>query len=204
MAELSAEVWGGQRYTVPRDDNDGDGWREYDDAIPVIATMLELLAEYGPLGPVWWRFGRDGRHCLIEALDNPDNRASYDQRQKEREKKARQAHRDLMRTLACADWGQVPKQESTYEYGLHGRWTRWPGGRCWSCHQERTERLEREAEEQLESAGAANASLRPCWTCWGSIGGKEGSKPELRHRRCRHARDAGDRTTGAAPNVGNG
>ncbi|MEV7189896.1 hypothetical protein [Kitasatospora sp. NPDC093102] len=74
VAELSAEVWIGQRYTVRRDDNGGDGWREYDDAVPVVATTLELLAEHGPLGPVWWRFGRPGRHPLIEALDNQDNR----------------------------------------------------------------------------------------------------------------------------------
>ncbi|MFF2148637.1 replication-relaxation family protein [Kitasatospora sp. NPDC058190] len=52
VAELSAECWIGQRYTVRRDDNDGDGWRVYDDAVPVVATTLELLAEHGPLGPV--------------------------------------------------------------------------------------------------------------------------------------------------------
>ncbi|MFI9276051.1 hypothetical protein ACIGXM_36020 [Kitasatospora sp. NPDC052896] len=39
VAELSAECWGGQRYTAPRDDNDGDGWREYDDAVPVNASV---------------------------------------------------------------------------------------------------------------------------------------------------------------------
>ncbi|MGK4586003.1 hypothetical protein [Kitasatospora sp. HPMI-4] len=34
--------------------------------------------------------------------------------------------------------GNVPKQESTLEYGPQGRqeWTRRPGGRCWPCHQE--------------------------------------------------------------------
>ncbi|MFD5467741.1 hypothetical protein ACFWIQ_33730 [Kitasatospora sp. NPDC127059] len=46
------------------------------DAVPVVATTLELLAEHGPLGPVRWRFGRSGRHCLVEALENPDNRAA--------------------------------------------------------------------------------------------------------------------------------
>ncbi|MGK4585991.1 hypothetical protein [Kitasatospora sp. HPMI-4] len=63
-------------------------------------------------------------------MDNPNSRAAYDQRQKEREKKARQAHRELMRTLACADCGQVPKEESTWEYGPDGReqWARRPGG----------------------------------------------------------------------------
>ncbi|WP_033334447.1 hypothetical protein [Streptomyces novaecaesareae] len=84
-----------------------------------------------------------------------------------REREQHKAHRELMQTLACADCGQVPEQESTWEYGPGGRkqWTRRPGGRCWPCHQEHTERLEREAEEQLEAARAANAALRPCWTC---------------------------------------
>ncbi|MDH6145275.1 hypothetical protein P3T35_007330 [Kitasatospora sp. GP30] len=87
-----------------------------------------------------------------------------------------------MESLACVECGDVPEEESTWEYGLGGQWTRRPGGRCWSCHQEREERLEREAEEQLEAARTANAGLRPCWTCRGSIGGEEGSKLELRER----------------------
>ncbi|MFD7743505.1 hypothetical protein ACFV6J_35045, partial [Kitasatospora sp. NPDC059800] len=48
-------------------------------------VQLELLAERGPLGPVWWRYGRPGRHYLTEALDNPDNRAAYDRRQAARD-----------------------------------------------------------------------------------------------------------------------
>ncbi|MFJ8628441.1 hypothetical protein ACIRD3_37160 [Kitasatospora sp. NPDC093550] len=146
-----------------QDENEGDGWREYDDAVPVLATTLELLATRGPLGPVWWRYGRPGRHSLLDALENPDNRAAYNQRQKAREKRARQEHREWMRTLACADCGKVPKEESTWHYGPDGsrlEWNRQPGGRCWTCHQDREERLEREAEEQLEAARTANAALR--------------------------------------------
>ncbi|MEU8928155.1 hypothetical protein AB0D10_45920 [Kitasatospora sp. NPDC048545] len=71
------------------------------------AASLDKPAELGPLGPVWWRFGRPGRHCLTDVLDNPDNRTAYDQRRQAREKKAKQAHRELMQTLACADCGQV-------------------------------------------------------------------------------------------------
>ncbi|MFE5584523.1 hypothetical protein [Kitasatospora sp. NPDC056531] len=145
--------------------------------MPIVATTLELLAEHGPLGPAWWRFGRPGQHSLTEALENPNNRAAYDRRQAAREDEQHKAHQELMDSLACIDCGDVPEEESTWEYGLHGnhKRTRRPGGRCWSCHQERMERLEREAEEQLVAAGAANAALRPCWTCRGSIGGKAGS-----------------------------
>nr|WP_280686306.1 replication-relaxation family protein [Kitasatospora sp. MAA19] len=181
IGDLSAECWRGRWCREVRDDNE-DGWREYDDAVPIVATTLELLAEHGPLGPVWWRFGRSGRYSLIEALENPNNRAAYDQRQAAREDEEHQAHQELMESLVCVDCGDVPEAESTYEYGLHGQWTRRPGGRCWTCHQDRNERLEREAEEQLEAARAANALLRPCWTCRGSIGGRAGSKLELREK----------------------
>ncbi|MEU8927435.1 hypothetical protein AB0D10_42085 [Kitasatospora sp. NPDC048545] len=187
VADLSAEVWRGSWWTVRLHDNDGDGWREYDDAVPVVATPLELPAEHGPLGPVWWRYGRPGRHSLTDALDNPDNHAAYDQRQGARERRARQDHRDLMRTLACADCGQVPKEERTWEYGLHGREQRIrrPGGRCWPCREQHQQQREQEQEREtkaqarLEASREVNAALRPCWTCRGSIGGKAGSKPEL-------------------------
>ncbi|WP_308199730.1 replication-relaxation family protein [Kitasatospora paracochleata] len=52
VADLSAGCWRGSWWTVRLHDNDGDGWREYDDAVPVIVTTLELLAEHGPIGPV--------------------------------------------------------------------------------------------------------------------------------------------------------
>ncbi|MFE5586938.1 replication-relaxation family protein [Kitasatospora sp. NPDC056531] len=158
VTDLSADCWRGRWRREVRDYND-DGWREYDDAVPIVATTLELLATRGPLGPVWWRFGRSGRH-------------------------SHKAHQELMDSLVCIDCGDVPEEESTWEYGPRGQveWTRRPGGRCWPCHQDREDRLEREAEEQLEAARTANAALRPCWTCRGSIGGKEGSKLELREK----------------------
>ncbi|WP_344469056.1 replication-relaxation family protein [Kitasatospora kazusensis] len=188
VADLAGDAWGGSWWTITRHDNDGDGWREYDDAVPVIATTLELLAEHGPLGPVWWRYGRPGRHSLLDALESPDTRQAYDERQAAREKKARQDHREWMRTLACADCGNVPKEESTWEYGPDGKeqWTRRPDGRCWDCHQKehqrREEKRKAEAQARLETARAANAQLRPCWTCRGSIGGKAGSRLELKEK----------------------
>ncbi|MGW2402768.1 replication-relaxation family protein [Kitasatospora sp. NPDC001664] len=186
VADLARDAWGGGWWTRRDDNADGDGWREYDDAVPVIATTLELLAEHGPLGPIWWRYGRDdARYSLLDALESPDTREAYDERQAAREEKRRQEHRDLMETLACADCENVPTQESTSEYGPKGRlrWFRRPGGRCWDCEEKDLKRREKEkkakAKQQLEAARAANAKLRPCWTCRGSIGGKAGSVLEL-------------------------
>ncbi|WP_441248272.1 hypothetical protein [Kitasatospora sp. McL0602] len=69
MADLGRDAWGGGWWVIRGDDADGDGWREYNGAVPVITTTLELLAEHGPLGPVWWRYGRQGRHTLLDALE---------------------------------------------------------------------------------------------------------------------------------------
>lgn len=179
VADLSVEAWGGRWRTVHHDDNDGDGWRNYDDSVPVVTTTLQLLTEHGPLGPIWWRYGRAGRHSLTDALDNPNNKDAYQQRQKAREKKARQEHAEWMRTLACADCGKIPKEETAYEYGLGGNWTRRPGDRCYPCHRKHKEDQAAAALQQLETARAANAALRPCWTCRESIGGKEDSPLEL-------------------------
>ncbi|MFJ9777879.1 replication-relaxation family protein [Kitasatospora sp. NPDC101157] len=188
VADLSAGCWRGRGCREVRDDND-DGWREYDDAVPIVATTLELLAARGPLGPVWWRFGRAGWHCLIEALENPNNRAAYDLRQAAREDEEHQVHQELMDSLVCIDCGEVPEEESTWEYGPDGRqveWTRRPGGRCWPYHEKHQQRQQKEQEAkvqaQLEAARTANAALRPCWTSRGSIGGKEGSELELPER----------------------
>ncbi|MGW3078068.1 hypothetical protein [Kitasatospora sp. NPDC001132] len=195
VADLSADCWRGRWCREVRDDND-DGWREYDDAVPIVATTLELPAARGPLGRVWWRFGRAGRHSLIESLDNPNNRAAYDLRQAAREDEQHKAHQELMDSLVCIDCGDVPEEESTWEYGPKGQveWSRRPGSRCWSCHEREQERREEEreaaAQARLEAARAANAALRPCWTCRGSIGGKEGSELE----REKTASDASRRT----------
>ncbi|MGW3045265.1 hypothetical protein ACWC9T_35660 [Kitasatospora sp. NPDC001159] len=51
VAGLSADCWVGSWWAITRHDNDGDGWREYHDAVPVVATTLELLAEHGRSGP---------------------------------------------------------------------------------------------------------------------------------------------------------
>ncbi|MET8627852.1 hypothetical protein ABZW30_29615 [Kitasatospora sp. NPDC004669] len=118
-----------------------------------------MTCEHGLLGPVWWRLGRAGRHSLIEALDNPNTRAAYDQRQAVREREQQKAHRELMDSLACIDCGDVPEQESTWVYSGH-KWTRRPHGRCRPCHRERKERLEREAEEQSVLVSRCRSAAR--------------------------------------------
>lgn len=42
-------------------------------AVPVIATTLECLTRYGPMGPTCWRYGL---YSLVDALDDKRTKAS--------------------------------------------------------------------------------------------------------------------------------
>ncbi|MFF9497914.1 replication-relaxation family protein [Streptomyces flaveolus] len=46
------------------------GYHSYDRCIPIVATTLEELREHGPAGPAFWRFGRDHREPLLDAIGN--------------------------------------------------------------------------------------------------------------------------------------
>lgn len=48
-----------------------EGFHSYDGCIPIMATTLELLREHGPAGPAFWRFGRDHREPLLDAIGTP-------------------------------------------------------------------------------------------------------------------------------------
>ncbi|MBD0746740.1 hypothetical protein BG418_34500 [Streptomyces sp. CBMA152] len=67
VAELTCSRWQG---TWHRE----DGCHIYDGQIPIVATMLDLLREHGPVGPAFWRFGRDHRQHLADAIGNPRRR----------------------------------------------------------------------------------------------------------------------------------
>ncbi|WP_327699922.1 hypothetical protein [Streptomyces sp. NBC_00459] len=72
-----------------------------------MATMLELLRVHGPAGPAFWRFGREGRQNLWDAIGDPRpdaflaRRAGDARRHQVREAVEREAQRP-----ACGDCGQ--------------------------------------------------------------------------------------------------
>lgn len=104
VAELTRHHWQG---TWDRE----DGYHSYDGRIPIVATTLELLREHGPAGPAFWRFGRDHREPLLEAIGNPRRDAALahrraaarerERRRAEQEAAAREARRPV-----CADCGR--------------------------------------------------------------------------------------------------
>jgi hypothetical protein len=62
VADLTREHWQGQW---------ADGFHLYNGKMPIVATTLELLREHGPAGPALWRFGREDRQNLWDAIGNP-------------------------------------------------------------------------------------------------------------------------------------
>lgn len=97
IAELSAPVWAGTWHGGFGKDAGRDGYRTFEDAIPVVACRLDRLQAEGPHGPIWWRCGRQiGGQALAAALDNenrPDSLAAYQAReeQRRREREVREA-----------------------------------------------------------------------------------------------------------------
>ncbi|MEU9546762.1 replication-relaxation family protein [Streptomyces mirabilis] len=121
VADLTRPHWQGRW--------DGeDGFHSYDGRIPIVATTLELLREHGPAGPAFWRFGRDHREPLLDAIGNPRRDAALarrrqaarenQQRREAQEAAAREARRpvcpdcgnrfsdDRWTAVDLRDWGQ--------------------------------------------------------------------------------------------------
>ncbi|MFB7763709.1 replication-relaxation family protein [Streptomyces xiamenensis] len=73
VEELSRSCWAGHRQAAWSDDSLSH--TNYQDTVPVVATTLALLAEHGPLGPAWRRFGRTRWESLPDALHNPGTNA---------------------------------------------------------------------------------------------------------------------------------
>lgn len=67
VAALTRPLWDGQPVR-------SGSYHLYDGKIPIVATTLELLREHGP---AFWRFGRDDRQPLTDAIGNPRGARSW-------------------------------------------------------------------------------------------------------------------------------
>ncbi|MCX4993764.1 hypothetical protein [Streptomyces sp. NBC_00568] len=76
-----------------------------------MATTLESLREHSPAGPAFWRFGREHRQPLLDAVGNPRRDAylacrSQAARQEEQRRQEREAADREARRPVCADCGR--------------------------------------------------------------------------------------------------
>ncbi|MEJ8667593.1 hypothetical protein WKI71_00595 [Streptomyces sp. MS1.AVA.1] len=84
----------------------------YDRCIPIVVTTLDLLSERGPAGPAFWRFGRDHREPLLDAIGDPRQdalrRPPPPSRREEARRRAERAGAEReARWPVCADCGQM-------------------------------------------------------------------------------------------------
>ncbi|MFF4829927.1 hypothetical protein ACFY20_45180, partial [Streptomyces sp. NPDC001312] len=79
-------------------------------SIPIVATTLDLLREHGPAGPAFWRFGRDHREPLLDAIGNP-RRDAYLARRRQAAREEQRRHEEQeaaqreARRPVCEDCG---------------------------------------------------------------------------------------------------
>ncbi|MFJ5779930.1 replication-relaxation family protein [Streptomyces sp. NPDC093094] len=102
VADLTRHHWQGRWHPE-------GGYTSYDRCIPIVATTLEELREHGPAGPAFWRFGRDHRQPLLDAIGNARRDAYLVRRQAARQEQRRRAEREAAEREAlrpvCADCG---------------------------------------------------------------------------------------------------
>ncbi|MGC4987415.1 replication-relaxation family protein [Streptomyces sp. DT193] len=104
VADLTRHHWQGRWHPE-------GGYHSYDRCIPIVATTLESLRKHGPGGPAFWRFGRDHRQPLREAIGNP-RRDSYLARRRQAARQEQQRRAELKaaereeRRPVCADCGR--------------------------------------------------------------------------------------------------
>ncbi|WEP00677.1 replication-relaxation family protein (plasmid) [Streptomyces sp. FXJ1.172] len=175
VADLTRHHWQGRWHPE-------GGYHSYDRCIPIVATTLQELRAHGPVGPAFWRFGRDHRQPLLDAIGNA-RRDTYlaHRRQAAREEQRRREEREAAereaRRPVCKDCGQKFTDARWEAIGYTRGW----GEReshphlCEDCQgravaaeaqaeadereRQEQERLRQEAEEQAAAAQKAGGWL---------------------------------------------
>lgn len=157
VRELSRPSWAPQHTEVTMWD---EGYFNYRGRIPVLATTLDRLAEHGPWGPAFYRYGHTAWEPLDQALKDPDDRNAYLHRQELASERARQAKAEReARRPRCAQcsqrfsdsrWRQVEDKN-----GQRDAWT----SLCSSCAQTAAECARR--RQEAARAAAEEAAITP-------------------------------------------
>jgi hypothetical protein len=163
------------------------GYHSYDHRIPIVATTLELLREHGPAGPAFWRFGRDHRQPLLDAIGNARRdaylaRRRQAARQEQRRREEREAAQREAQRPVCADCGQKFTDDRWEAIGYTHGWGKHESHPhlCENCQdqavaaeqqaeadereRQEQERLRQQAEEQAaaQKAGGWLSRFRTC------------------------------------------
>lgn len=157
------------------------GYHSYDRSIPIVATTLQELREHGPAGPAFWRFSREDRQPLLDAIGNARRDAYLTRRRQaargeQRRRKEREAAQREARRPVCADCGQKFTDDRWGAIGYTPDWSTRESHPhlCKDCQdralaaeaqaeadereRQEQERLRQEAEEQAAAQKAAAGS----------------------------------------------
>jgi hypothetical protein len=143
----------GRRYWAPRPYETyhrGITARDYGQAVPVVVTTLEQLAEHGADAAVWRRLGRTGEQTLTAALDNLDGDVLYrvQAARAEAEDKVRRAAEREARRPVCERCGEKFTDQRWAETATPGyAWEAGSPTMCRNCYAD--SRAEREAVEAV-------------------------------------------------------
>lgn len=140
--------------------------------MPIVATTLELLREHGPARPAFWRFGREHRQNLWDAIGNPRRDAALTRRaEEERRRQAQEAaEREAQRPM-CTDCGHK-FTDDRWKASIAVDWGRGDSHPhlCDDCKmraleaERKEEQAERDRQEQeRQEAEAAQASKASGW-----------------------------------------
>ncbi|WP_176742774.1 replication-relaxation family protein [Streptomyces agglomeratus] len=167
VRDLSAECWqghwrGGSLYGA----GVKDGYRDYDDTVPVIVTTLPRLQQHGPHGPIWWRYGHSTWETLEAALDNPDDYRAFSVREEERrlerraqEEREQREREETTRRQKAAAWACPACGRDVYS---SDDWQSVPAGSdCSVCT--RAKERERQAAEQRAAEEAQAKAEAEAW-----------------------------------------
>ena len=123
-----------------------DGWREYEDVVPVITTTLAQLQQHGPHGPIWTRFGRSRPAPLADALTLHNTHTDHIERGERRQAATAETPRPSSSregTPSADAWADLPPSWQCPSCGAPTSTTATgpdhhrpePGGRCSRCEQ---------------------------------------------------------------------
>ncbi|MEU6444810.1 replication-relaxation family protein [Streptomyces sp. NPDC047046] len=170
VADLTRHHWQGRWRSE-------GGYHSYDRCIPIVATTLQELRAHGPAGPAFWRFGRDHREPLLDAIGNARRdaylaRRRQAAREEERRRGEREAAQREARRPVCADCGQKFTDDRWEAIGYTRDWSKRQSHPhlCEDCQdravaaevqaeadereRQEQERLRQEAEEQAAAQKA--------------------------------------------------
>ncbi|MFF2520279.1 hypothetical protein [Streptomyces sp. NPDC058086] len=115
VMELTRLVWSGSYHGAGGGygAEEGDGYYDYADAIPLLFTTLDRLQTSGPRTAVWWRCGHGQWESLPDALANPDDHDAWyardEQRRHQLEETEQRRHQEW--AVERERWAQEPDPE---------------------------------------------------------------------------------------------